>query len=206
MHMTTNNTTQIAQDPRFAWIKDHGGPSIEWDDRPRCSGPLTGFPKGKRWTSTNYSGPDKWLPVHQLFESDGGDAYIKLDPSGPKGSLRWTASKFFSFDKFASADGASATWAEALVAAKASIPRPIRLNGVEWWSNGPESFKTWINGREIRMNRRQHHRDSDLFETPWRWQIDGNSTTAEAGAAAAVSACVGALPGQIQHEQKPMND
>ncbi|MDD3610661.1 MAG: hypothetical protein PHI49_13035 [Halothiobacillaceae bacterium] len=183
-------TTIQAPDPRFAWIKEHGGPVVDWED-----------PSSSHRHAVTAVGLDGWFTSDHL----SGDRPAKLDKhiKGEKGLLmlgvglshdqarpvHWSSVLKVTDQRYVRVSGTAQDFPSALAAAETHEHESRQFGGLTWWHEGGDCWVSWLGSFDLRATKISGHGEQEPY---WLFERQGRAHTLEE---AALLAALGGVTG-----------
>ncbi|MDM0029108.1 hypothetical protein [Variovorax saccharolyticus] len=193
-------TTAQDIDSHFAWVAQHGGPVVAWQD-PRdiyrhglVGEGLTG------WFASDHSEPSKALSIRKHVDVAAGTRMLELRPAnhaapGAQPRVHWDSSLKVGEGRYVRASGSAADFPTALASVEAHAEEGRQLGGLTWWRESEDRWISWLGAFDLAATKLTGAGN----EAYWHFEVRGNAPTLEEAALLAALGrldAVGAAGGQ----------
>lgn len=185
-------TTIQAPDPRFAWIKAHGGPVVDWEDSNSLHRHVVTAVGLDGWFASDSLGEGRPARLDKHIKGDQGLLMLGVGLSHDQAKpVHWNSVLCVGEGRYVRVSGLAQDFPSGLAAAEAYEHESRQIGGLTWWCEGGESWVSWLGSFDLRATK-----ISGYGEQAPRWVFErrGHAPTLEE--AALLAALGGATGGR----------
>lgn len=169
----------MEQDVEFAWIKQLGGPLVQWDSRDSFRRHRVTGQDLDGWFSLGCSTEDGQLSISKHLEGPLGQGSRMLELSQNRflqaedDLVRWSSILFVREGRYVRSGGTASNFPAALLAAESHVHETREIGGLTWFKESPQRWVTWCGEFEI---------ETVSLDDRWLFQFRGYAPSFEEAA------------------------
>lgn len=179
-------TTETVADQRFAWIAEHGGPVVGWDDpsathRYGVSGDgLVG------WSASALDSESRPLRLSKHIDEANGRRMLALglyaNAALNAGPVYWDSTLLVGEGRYVRASGSALDFPAALLLAETHVHESRQIGGLTWWCESATRWVSWLGAFDLYATKI----DAQSQDPYWHFEVKGKAPTLEEAALLAV--------------------
>ncbi|MCR6481061.1 hypothetical protein NU688_33225 [Variovorax sp. ZS18.2.2] len=169
-------------DQRFAWIAQHGGPDVDWDEPNASYRHLIAGEGLSEWFASDRFKTDQATAINKHVDEDPHMRMLDLRSSAGRlatsvQSVFWSSTLKVSEGRYVRVCGDAADFPTALAQVEAYTHESRQMGGLTWWQETENRWISWLGAFNLSATR-----VAKWNEECWHFEVKGEAPTLEEAA------------------------
>ena len=175
-------TTEQVTDKRFAWITEHGGPVVGWDDaRPGSRHSVMGDGL-VGWFASALDSESRPLRLSKHIDETNGTRMLALglyaNAALNAGPVYWESTLKVGEGRYVRSSGSCPDFPSVLLLAETHVHESRQIGALTWWCESATRWVSWLGAFDLYATKI----DAQGQDPYWHFEVKGKAPTLEEAA------------------------